>query len=406
LPVSVTADFFLDLGGHSLLAARLVSELRRTETFARISMLDVYRNPTVRSLAAEFEKHEEPANAGVSYGSAAAAPSSHSSVSSWCHFLCGAAQAISLLFILSFFALQWLAPYLTYTVLVEEDLDYLPSILGAFASLIAFYPVMLAIPILVKWLVIGRYRPGKYPLWGLYYFRWWLVTTIEAAVPVSYLSGTPLLNIYLRLMGARIGRNVHLASDNFAIYDLLSIGDDTSINVDSNLLGYTVEDGFLKIGTISIGKNCFIGARAAMREDTTLEDDAALEDLSLLSRGLKIPAGEIWAGSPAREITAPSKPEPQPRPKPSTLRRFGFGVLHGIGLLIFPVLVVAALFPGIVAMNKLNYIDPYYWYLFLSPLVGVSFVVLLALEIAVLKWALLGKVQPGRHRLHTLYYFR
>ena len=26
-----------------------------------------------------------------------------------------------------------------------------------------------------KWLIIGRTKPGRYPLWGAYYFRWWLV---------------------------------------------------------------------------------------------------------------------------------------------------------------------------------------------------------------------------------------
>src|SRR5262249_49499441 len=152
--------------------------------------------------------------------------------------------------------------------------------------------VMLVIPIVVKWLVIGRYKAGTYPLWGTYYFRWWLVTTIEAAVPVGYLCGTPLLNIYLRLMGAHIGRNVHLDSDSLAIYDLLQIGDESNINVDSNLLGYTVGEGFLKLGQVTIGNRCFVGTRAAMREDTVLEDDSALEDLSLLPRGSTIPRGE------------------------------------------------------------------------------------------------------------------
>ena len=76
------------------------------------------------------------------------------------------------------------------------------------------------------------------------------MTTIEAAVPVGYLTGTPLFNIYARLMGAKIGRDVYLGSDSFAIYDLLEIGDRSSINVDANLLGYTVEDGFLNIGRI------------------------------------------------------------------------------------------------------------------------------------------------------------
>jgi hypothetical protein len=113
----------------------------------------------------------------------------------WRHFFCGAAQLVSLFFILSFFALQWLAPYLTYTVLIEEDYDFVEAVLGAFASLVVLYPLMLLIPIAVKWIMIGRYRPGSYPLWGTFYFRWWFTTTIEAAVPVGYLTGTPLLNI-------------------------------------------------------------------------------------------------------------------------------------------------------------------------------------------------------------------
>jgi non-ribosomal peptide synthetase-like protein len=328
----------------------------------------------------------------------------------WRHFFCGAAQLVSLFFILSFFALQWLAPYLTYTVLVEEEYDFVEAILGAFASLIVLYPLMLMIPIAVKWIMIGRYRPGSYPLWGAFYFRWWFATTIEAAVPVGYLTGTPLLNIYLRLMGAKIGPNVHLDSDTFAIYDLLSIGEDSSINPDSNLLGYTVENGQLKIGRITIGKRCFVGARSAMRENTVMEDDSALEDLSLLPRGCVIPRGATWLGSPAQPAVNQARREERSPGfqacRPSAGRRFLFGVLHGIGLLIFPVLVVAALFPGIVLMNQLNYLDPYYWYLLLAPLVGLSFIVLLALEIAVVKWVLLGKVKPGRRPLYSFYYLR
>ena len=445
VPVSIRDDFFLESGGHSLLAARLVSDLRRHPPLAEVSVLDVYRHPTVESLAAEFEARARlagaslPAAADNLPGAPASLPASlppaqdagrdagapglalrppslspRPSIPFWRHFWCGAAQLVSLVFLLSFFALQWLAPYLTYTLLIEEEYDFVEAVLGAFASLIVLYPVMLVIPIAVKWIVIGRYRPGVYPLWGAYYFRWWLATTIEAAVPVGYLTGTPLLNIYLRLMGAKIGPNVHLDSDSFAIYDLLAIGADSSINADSNLLGYTVEDGLLKIGSINIGERCFVGTRAAVRENTVMEDDTALEDLSLLPRGTTIPAGETWVGSPGERgeganqysVTDHGPRNTQHAYRPSLRRRFAYGVLHGFALLIFPVLVVAALFPGIVVMNRLNYLDPYYWYLLLAPLVGLSFIVALALEIAAVKWLLLGRIKPGRHRLHSFYYLR
>jgi non-ribosomal peptide synthetase-like protein len=420
-PVSVRDDFFLDLGGHSLLAARMVSELRKSPALRQLSMLDVYQHPTAEKLAAHFREGERPREPKHLLKSALAGtpalPHGHvrddlaaaeafQPVPFWRHFFCGAAQLVSLFFILSFFALQWLAPYLTYTVLIEEEYDFLEAVLGAFASLIVFYPVMLLIPIAVKWILIGRYRPGSYPLWGTFYFRWWFVTTIEAAVPVGYLTGTPLLNIYLRLMGAKIGPNVHLDSDTFAIYDLLAVGEDSSINADSNLLGYTVENGQLKVGRITIGKRCFVGARSAVRENTVMEDDAALEDLSLLSRGLTIPHHQTWLGSPARSADIPVGLERPHVSRPTACRRFAFGLLHAIGLLIFPVLVVAALFPGIIVMNKLNYLDPYYWYLLLAPLMGLSFIVLLALEIALLKWVLIGKVQPGQYPTHSFYYLR
>ena len=135
-----------------------------------------------------------------------------------------------------------------------------------------------------------------------------------------------------------------------------------------------------------------------------MEDGSSLEDLSMLGHGEKTGAGEVWVGSPARPRDVRPVPisnsELQPMQTAKAANRInplGLALLHGLGLLIFPVLVVAALFPGIVLMNRLNYLDPYYWYLLLSPLVASSFVGLLCVEIVALKWILLGKTRPGQH---------
>ncbi|MGD1086303.1 MAG: Pls/PosA family non-ribosomal peptide synthetase [Verrucomicrobiota bacterium] len=395
-PVSARDDFFLELGGHSLLAARMVSQLRRQPGLEELSVLDVYQHPTIEKLAAEIEKRRRAPDPARAAGE-------HEATPFWRHFFCGAAQLLSMVVILSFFALQWLTPYLTYTIMMDADYSTAEAVLGAFASLILLYPVMLVVPIVVKWILIGRYQAGARPLWGWFYFRWWFATTIEAAVPVSYLAGTPLYNVYLRLMGAKIGKNAHLDCDGFASYDLLSVGEDSSVNVDSNLPGYKVENGMLKIGRVTIGRRCFVGTRSALQLDTVMEDDSALEDLSLLPRGSTIPRGQTWLGSPARPVSAP---RPEPGPPVSAARRIAFGFLHGVGALIFPVLVVAAIFPGIVVMNELNYLDDYYWYLSVGPLVGLSFIVLLALEIVCVKWLLVGREKPGTHRLHTWHHLR
>jgi len=435
-PVGGQDNFFVDLGGHSLLAARMVSELRKDPQLRNLSMLDVYDHPTIESLAAKFEQHsrtQASASADllghVAQASPPASPSGvsprkriepagrdapqtrrrgrlrYNSISRSAHASCGLLQLFGLYLVFGFFSLQWLAPYLTYTWLIEDDAAIVQAVVGSLAVLVGLYPLMLFAAIALKWTVIGRYKAGEYPLWSFYYFRWWFVNTIQSVIPVEYLSGTLLLNIYYRLMGAKIGANVYLGSDNFAMFDLLTIGDDTSIGTDASLLGYTVENGWLKIGPITIGNNCFVGTRTVVREHASMEAGSALEDLSMLPRGAIIPRGERWLGSPAKPVpnSRPRCPAPS---RPSRGRQFAFGSLHAIGMFLFPILVMAAILPGMILMNYLNYEDDYYWYLLIAPVVAVSFVVLLSLEIVAVKWLLLGKVKPCRYPLHSFYYLR
>ncbi len=400
-PVSIGDNFFLDLGGHSLLAARMVSAMRRDPRFERLSMLDLYNFPTIAALAQRLE--EAPAKAVAAAAKAAVVDTAAvvHRPSSRAHYFCGLMQLGTLYFVLGLFSLQWLAPYLTYSWMIDDEYPVIEAVLGSLASLIVVYPVMLVASIVVKWTVIGRYKPGDYPLWGAYYFRWWLVNAFQSVVPVSYLAGTPLLNWYYRVMGAHIGSNVYLGSDNASVFDLLSIGDDSAVGVDSSLACHTVENGWLRLGTVRIGRRCIVGSRCVVRENAVLEDGAQLDDLSLLPRGGRVGLGQRWAGAPARLAPGASHAAPSAFPRPSRLRRCIYGGLYVLGVLAVPIFVLAAIFPGMMVMSHLNAHDDYYWYLALSPVVAVSFVSLLCLEIALIKWLLLGRVKPGRYPLFS-----
>ncbi len=129
------------------------------------------------------------------------------------HFVCGLAQAVGLYPVLGISSLQWLAPYFCFTWMHEDDFTRAEAALGALLALLAVYPLSLCLSVALKWLLIGRYKAGSYPLWGQYYFRWWLVNAVQSVVPIDYLAGTPLLNVYYRLLGAKIGRNVYLGTD-------------------------------------------------------------------------------------------------------------------------------------------------------------------------------------------------
>jgi len=404
--VSLDDDFFLDLGGHSLLAARMVSQLRQESGFEDLAVPDVYKFPTIQAMAAELDaRHAVRPQAPRQEG----APRRNVPTSAAAHRICAIAQIFGLYLVAGMYSLQWLAPYLTYGWMVAEGYSVQRSILLAMGILLGLYPAMLVASIAIKWLLIGRYKPGRYRLWGFYYFRWWLVNRVLGIVPVDYLSGTPLLGLYYRLMGARIGANVYIETDDLCCFDVISIGDDTSIGGDTTMLGYTVQDGMLHVGAISVGRRCFVGARCVMSPGATMEDDARLEQLSLLPADGRIPRGQTWIGSPARPLQrdeGPASGPPAPSRRPGLARRALLGLAHAFGVLLIPAVHLSALLPGVLALNVVAREYGGWWMLALAPVVAISFIVLLALEIAAVKWLLLGRVRPGRYPVHGWFYVR
>ena len=398
-------DFFIDLGGHSLLAAAMVSELRKESPFEGLSVPDVYAFPTIGALAAELEARVQHRAASPVPPTAMSAP-----IPRWRHRLCAVAQALALYPLLGFYALQWLTPYLVYSWSQDQDFPRSFGIAAALASLVLIYPAMFALSIAAKWILLGRIKPGRHPIWGFYYWRWWLTQRIIAATPLDYLLESPWLPRYFRLMGARIGRNVHLGTTSLAAYDLVDIGDHSSVGLDARLSGYSLEGGFLEIGGIRIGHRCYVGNRSILSPNTLLEDGAVLEDLSLLPTGTRIATGQHWIGSPAKPLP-PAQADRQRMtadpPEPSPTRRFLVGAAQALGAFMVPVAFLAAIFPGLILINELYAnTSGYFAYLVVAPVVGLSFVVLLALEIAAAKWLLLGKVQPGTYDLHSGFILR
>ena len=170
-------------------------------------------------------------------------------------------------------------------------------IMPAYAIL---FPLSLLCTIVVKWVLIGRYKEGKHKLWGFYYLRWWFVQRITGLVPLVYLRGTVLMNLYARAMGMKVGRNAFLNSFNFEAWDLIEIGEDASIGCDCHLSNFSVENGYLTITKIVIGKRSYVGTRSIVQG--SMESDAHLGAMSLLSHGKTIKANEAWRGSPAKKV--------------------------------------------------------------------------------------------------------
>ena len=95
--------------------------------------------------------------------------------------------------------------------------------------------------------------------------------------PVMAFTGTPIYNAYLRLMGARIGRNAVMTCRHGPVCaDLLTIGANTILRKDSIVLGYRAQSNFIHIGPVEIGANAFVGEASVIDINTTMGDDTQL----------------------------------------------------------------------------------------------------------------------------------
>jgi non-ribosomal peptide synthetase-like protein len=392
---SVRDDFFGDLGGHSLLAALATSRLRKEPGFAGISIGDLYAHPTVEGVARL-----------VAAPAPAAPPRPFYSASTVSYWLCGVGQALGIVFLAGLYAWQWLGPYLAYGYLVVADRSVSEALLVALAVEVATTPGLILLSIAVKWILLGRIKPGSHPLWGWYYWRFWFVRAVAHATPLRFLAGTPLLNTYYRLMGARIGKGVYFGangsrrSNGLATFDLLTVGDGTSIGMDTSLDGSFVADGMLHLSAISLGRGCWVGNRCSIGSDVVMEDGSGLDDLSMLADGARVPAGELWKGSPAaRTGRLEAGVARAPWSVVST-------VVQSLGVFLFPLVTLVVLFPGWMLLTHLGHLDEGFGFLLVSPLIAVYFVVFFCLEIWALKWLLIGRLRAGRYPIGGSFYLR
>jgi non-ribosomal peptide synthetase-like protein len=172
----------------------------------------------------------------------------------------------------------------------------------------------------LKWIVIGRFKPGAYPLWSPFVWFNELITgayeSIAVPMIVNPLLGTPFLAFFMRLLGAKFGRAVCCDTPFFTEFDLVSVGNGSCLNANSTIQSHLFEDRVLKMSHLEIGSYCTVGNMSVVLYDTQMGDRSKLGALSLLMKGEVLPPSTGWFGIPSR---AESSPQLAPVAEPSAL---------------------------------------------------------------------------------------
>ena len=266
----------------------------------------------------------------------------------------------------------------------------------------------------LKWLVIGRTKPGVYPLWGAYYFRIWLMQRLVQLTAHKFFQASPLMRIYLSCLGAKVGRDAIIHDFEEGAIDLVTIGARASVGAKGKLANVEVIGNQIHVGRIIIGEDARIGNACVIGYDVTIGDGAEIGDLTAIAAGTTIDPYERWDGSPARRIGMVDKDSLPEHPELGRAMRalqtagyflfYNFGMVIGL-LPIFPAFYVLYNLDNFI-FSESDYDVPWSWLPLLAwPSALVLVFVSMGIVVA-MRWIALPRIEAGRYSIFSSFYFR
>ncbi|MGW4089968.1 Pls/PosA family non-ribosomal peptide synthetase [Nocardia sp. NPDC004750] len=159
-----------------------------------------------------------------------------------------------------------------------------------------------AASVAAKWLLVGRIRAGEHPLWSSFVWRNEVSDTFVEMVAAPWFAraatGTPVLNLWLRGLGAGIGRGVWCESYWLPEADLVTLGDGATVERGCVVQTHLFHDRIMAMDTVTLGAGATLGPHCVALPASTLGDGATIGPASLVMRGDAVPASTRWWGNP------------------------------------------------------------------------------------------------------------
>jgi non-ribosomal peptide synthetase-like protein len=176
------------------------------------------------------------------------------------------------------------------------------GIVAAPFVLIAGGLIATAVTVVMKWTLIGHYRRSEHPLWSFFVWRDEMMNAAQEQLADERLlrlaMGTPIMSMYLRAMGSRIGRGVWCETTAVTEHDMIDLADGTAVNRGGCLMTHLFHDRLLRIGPTRLDPGATLGPTAVVLPDTVVGTDTRVFGHSVVLRGEELPAGTRWQGTP------------------------------------------------------------------------------------------------------------
>ena len=170
------------------------------------------------------------------------------------------------------------------------------------AALMAGGAVAAGATSLAKWLLVGRLKVSDHPLWSSFVWRNELADTFVEFVAAPWFArsatGTPVLNVWLRSLGAKIGRGVWCETYWLPEADLIDLRDGVTVNEGCVLQTHLFHDRMLSMDRVTLRAGATLGPHSVILPAAVLGRHATVGPVSLVMRGESVPDKTRWIGNP------------------------------------------------------------------------------------------------------------
>jgi hypothetical protein len=181
---------------------------------------------------------------------------------------------------------------------VSSDLHPILHQAAVACSLIAGYflygfTLIFVIP-LVNFLMPFRLRPfrgGYYSLGAVPWYFHNALTYIVRYTFLEFITPTPMNILFYRMMGMKIGKNVHLNTTNISDPCLIEIGDKVTIGGSAHIIAHYASKGYIVVDHVKIGDGATVGLKATIMGDVELGEKAAVGPHEVILPKSRVPAG-------------------------------------------------------------------------------------------------------------------
>jgi non-ribosomal peptide synthetase-like protein len=162
-----------------------------------------------------------------------------------------------------------------------------------------------------KWLVVGRIPAGEQPLWSSFVWRNEVSDTFVETVAAPWFaraaSGTPVMNLWLRALGAKIDRGVWCETYWLPEADLVTLERGSTVNRGCVVQTHLFHDRIMRMDTVVIEDGATLGPHCVALPAARLGSGATVGPASLVMRGDEVPASTRWQGNPIAPWPTPRK---------------------------------------------------------------------------------------------------